>query len=484
MDLYNLPPRQMTDAQMTLHRTELVADMARLVRIAQPNQADEEEFLATERRLNEMLSEFHRREAGGVADSAPGQAGRAATRDAVLNAARPGGTMTDCVEAGTRFGGGGASGGGTIRSEALRLVDSARHAPDAVRQAWARAVDLTVEPEERTRMARYIAAAGAADYERAFAKLLRDPVNGHREFTDEELRAFQRVTAEARAMNLTDAQGGYLVPATVDFAVMLTNGGAVNPVRALARKVTTTGDTWAGITSAGVTASWDAEAAEVSDDSPALASPVIPVHRGSAYVQASLEVTEDAGLAGQLAPLFVDAKDRLEATSFTLGTGSGQPKGVVTAVASTPGSLVPSSATALPLTVADVTGVQNALPPRWRPRAQWMANLSVLNGARQTPLYANGPALLGTDGRMLGWAVNENSEMDGTVTTTAADYLLIGGDFSQYVVVDRIGLTVQFVPAVFGANRRPTGEVGWFARWRTGADLVVPDAFRLLNLSA
>jgi HK97 family phage major capsid protein len=57
-------------------------------------------------------------------------------------------------------------------------------------------------------------------------------------------------------------------------------------MRSVARVETTVGDTKYFITSAGVTASWDAEAAEVSDDSPTLAQPSVPVYKAAAFIAA------------------------------------------------------------------------------------------------------------------------------------------------------------------------------------------------------
>ena len=45
-----------------------------------------------------------------------------------------------------------------------------------------------------------------------------------------------------------------------------------------------------------VTASWDAEATEVSDDSPTLAGPAVPAYKGAAFVAASLEAAMDASI--------------------------------------------------------------------------------------------------------------------------------------------------------------------------------------------
>ena len=85
---------------------------------------------------------------------------------------------------------------------------------------------------------------------------------------------------------------------------------------------------------------------------------------------------------------------------------------------------------------------------------------------------------------MLGWELHENSQLDGTIAAgTTNDYVLLSGDFDQYIIADRIGTTVEFVQNLFGANQRPTGQRGFLMHWRTGADAVITDAFRLTNYS-
>jgi HK97 family phage major capsid protein len=70
-------------------------------------------------------------------------------------------------------------------------------------------------------------------------------------------------------------------------------------MRQYAKTVTLTeGNVWHGVTTAGVTASWDGELAEVSDDSPAVATASITVYKAQGFVQASVEAFQDiAGLA-------------------------------------------------------------------------------------------------------------------------------------------------------------------------------------------
>jgi HK97 family phage major capsid protein len=116
------------------------------------------------------------------------------------------------------------------------------------------------------------------------------------------------------------------------------------------------------------------------------------------------------------------------------------------------------------LAQGDLYTNQAALPARWRQRAKWMMNLSIINGYRQLPPASGLNYSIINDNTnpptALSWQVIENSAMDGTLTGAAADYSLLSGDFNQYAIVDRIGSTIIPFPYVTGANQRPTGELG------------------------
>jgi len=132
--------------------------------------------------------------------------------------------------------------------------------------------------------------------------------------------------------------------------------------------------------------------------------------------------------------------------------------------------------------------VQNALPPRFQPNAQWCANLSIINTLRQFET-SNGalkfPSLQDNPPRLLSRAINELSNMDGSINPSATEtnYPLVYGDFGAgMVIVDRIGSTIELVPHLVGANHRPTGQRGALLWFRTGSDVVIPNAFRLLSI--
>lgn len=80
--------------------------------------------------------------------------------------------------------------------------------------------------------------------------------------------------------------------------------------------------------------------------------------------------------------------------------------------------------------------------------------------------------------------MNENSNMDGSINAaaTANNYVLIYGDFSNFVIVDRIGTQIELIPNLVGANRRPPGQRGAFLWFRSGSDVVVPQSFRMLDV--
>lgn len=293
------------------------------------------------------------------------------------------------------------------------------------------------------------------------------------------------------ALSTTGANGGFMIPFFLDPTIILTNAGTVNPMRSLAKVVTIPTNVWHGVSSAGVTAEWTAEASEFTDASPTFTQPTITPIRADAYVQASFEVVADSNVAAQIGMLFADAKDRLEGTAFVSGTGSTQPEGIVTRLNVTTASKVAAQTNAS-FGAVDVFALVNNLPARYQNNCQWLAHWFTYNLARQFG-GANQPNFWvdlgpGIPSQMLGRSTYQSSAMlnaSGAVglssATASSDNVLILGDFSEgYLIVDRIGLETVYNPLVLGGNRRPTGEVGWACFWRVGADTTNADAFRML----
>lgn len=328
------------------------------------------------------------------------------------------------------------------------------------------------------RWARQIVARSHPDYLSAFSKL----VTGREAFlTEEEKRAAFAVG--------TNTAGGYMVPTHLDPTLIMTNSGSSNVIRSISRVVTLTdgSNTWNGVSTAGATASWDAELTEVSDDTPAVARVSVPTYSGRALLQASIEAFEDvSGLESDAAMILADAKDRLEGAAHATGSGSGQPTGIFTALdANTNVEII--STTAATIGLVDLNAVYRGVPVRWRGKSTWLMNplynLAIKSLGTAVSASYTGNLLEGTPDRLLGRPVVESDDAPTTQTTTANDNELVFGDFSNFVIVDKPGsAAVEFIPHMFNtSNNLPDGRRAWFMHWRNGSDSVNDLAFRLLQ---
>lgn len=377
---------------------------------------------------------------------------------------------------------------GELRDRASRAIEAApRFMTDAHREtalshlehdAYVDKNGNVVEGEK----ARWMLQHGSPAYHDAFREYLRTPHAGP-----------TQGRAERAAMSLTGANGGFLVPFTLDPTVILTNDGSIDPFRAISTVKTITTDDWNGITSAGVTAEWIAEATEVADASPTFAQPSIPVFKADAYIQGSMEVVADSGVSGEISMLIADAKANLEATAHATGNGTTQPQGVVTALQLVTASRVAGTsgaAGAADFVVGDIYAVDNDMGSRFRPGASWVANKVILNKVRRFGEGSNGSNAAfwadlgqGLPPELIGYPAYQSSAMDSSIVSGSNDDILILGDFRYgNYIIDRMGLELQFNPMVLGSNRRPTGEVAWVAFWRTGGEVVAPQAFRMLRV--
>lgn len=323
--------------------------------------------------------------------------------------------------------------------------------------------------DDQGTLARRILVTGSPAYERAYGKAAA------------ALSTLGLTSEEQRALSLgTDSAGGFAVPFQLDPTVILTNDGTINPLRAISRIEQIVGKEWQGITSAGITVSRAAEGDEAGDNAPTLAQPTVKAERVQGFVPFSVEVDADwMGMRSEMTRLLADAKDIEEADSFINGDGvSPNANGVFATLAA--GSEVAEAAGAT--TSADLYSVEEALAPRFRSRAVWVANKSTYNIARQLGSSSDGGDLwvrlaAGQPAELIGYTAYEAS--DAPSRATGARFLMLG-DFQQFLIVDRVGMSVELVPHLFGANRRPTGQRGLYAIWRNNSLVLVDDAFRVL----
>ncbi len=372
---------------------------------------------------------------------------------------------------------------GELRARALSAIEKMQGASDNVREAATNIIER-FDNDKSSPLAQLCLATSSPEYLRAWSKLARNA--GHT-MTDAEQRAVAHAE-QVRAMSLTDSAGGYLVPFQLDPTVIVTSSGVRSDIRQVARQVVATGDVWNGVSSSNVSWSWDAEGSEVSDDSPTFAQPSIPNYKAQGFVPISFEALQDeANVTQAVGELLAGGKMDLEAAAFITGSGSGQPTGIITALVASSPTVVVNSATTDTFALADVYSLQGALPARHRANASWLANNLIYNKVRQFDTSGGGGFWTNLNGDRPPMLMNRNAieaeAMDGVINAGAENYSLLFGDFSNFVITDRIGTTVEFIPNLFGANRRPTGQRGWLAWYRTGSDSVNDNAFRLLDIT-
>jgi len=344
-------------------------------------------------------------------------------------------------------------------------------------QAQERAMELlSTLDDQRGTLARRVLATGSPLYQRAFGKAVAS------------LSTSVLSAEEQRALVVsTDTSGGYAVPFDLDPTLILGSDGTTNPLRQISRVEMTVGKEWQGLTTDGIEVSRVGEVAEATDADPSFEQPEVRPSAVQAFIKFSMDLDMDwMAMPSQLTRLIQDAKDDEEADSFINGTGArisgggDRPEGIVAGLASA--SEVPGGASFTSHDLYDLEAGDNGLGPRFRARASFLANKSIYNLVRQ--FDAQGGADLwvrlgaGMPAELIGYPAFEASEMP---TTPTGRYMVLG-DFSQFLIVDRVGMSVELVPHIFGAsNRYPDGNRGIYARWRNSTKILVHNAFRVLT---
>jgi HK97 family phage major capsid protein len=364
--------------------------------------------------------------------------------------------------------------GALCRDNAMRAIEQGRFGGGVRKEAAQENVERLLQENDDAAgtLARRILTTGSPVYERAFGKAMR------------ALSTNGLTAEEARALSLgSNADGGYAVPFQLDPTVILTSDGVINPLRSMARVVQITGKEWQGVTSAGISVTRSSEAANVNVVSPTLEQPTVRPTRVTGFIPFSVEIDADwTAMRSEVTRLLQDAKDTEEASSFVNGDGTGNNPGGVVATLSHYGA-VPDGGS---LTTADVYALEEALAPRWRARAQFLGNKSVYNDIRQLGTTDGADLWVRLADRnpsqLIGYDAREISTM-GASDDSGARYLLFG-DFSQFLIVDRVGMNVELVPHLFNPTASvptPTGQRGLLAIWRNSSKVLVDDAFKYLK---
>ena len=73
--------------------------------------------------------------------------------------------------------------------------------------------------------------------------------------------------------------------------------------------------------------------------------------------------------------------------------------------------------------------------------------------------------------------------MSTAVPSSSGASWALFGDFSKFIIADRVGMSIELIPQIFAGNTAgglsyPTGQRGLFAWWRNSSDVMSSNAFR------
>ena len=378
-----------------------------------------------------------------------------------------------------------------LRDNAMRSVEQSNYPhpkadQDAFRGHIATLLDYKDSPDKE--LARRILVTGSPVYQRAFNKaILGVPLS------NEETRA------AALAVTGTTTTGGWMVPYVFDPTLIPIGAAVNNPFRAHCRvEQIVGGNAWTAVSATAVVAIYEAEAAAATEAGPTIGRPTMTAQRASTFISVSTETLQDRpGLPGELAVLIQEGKDVLEEAQYAGGTGGTvYPFGMFYTGAFTNLDSIGDNVTA----VADIYAIEAALPMRYRRNAKWFMSRATLHKWQafetvygtyfggQNYAYAGTPvdAANGDTGvRMLGYPIIEvpsaphgaaNFTTDGVIHT-------VFGDPKTYVIVDRIGMSIEVIPHLFDGAGKPKGQRGIFAMWRNTARPIIDGSDGMVSFS-
>lgn len=315
-----------------------------------------------------------------------------------------------------------------------------------------------------------------SEYKHAFCNYLRKGM-------DAGLEAY-----ESKALSVgTDADGGYLVtPGMSERIVTIIHESS--PMRQLASVQTISTDSLELIEDTEqAAAGWTTETGSVSDSTtPQIGKKTISVHELYAQPKATQKLIDDSAIdiESWLAEKVADIFSTKENTAFISGSGSGQPKGILSYAAGTSWGEIEQIDSGVDgaLTSDSLVQLYYALKEDYARNATFLMNRSTVQAARllkesSTNQYMWQPGLAaGVPDTLLGIPAMQAADMP----VPATDSLSVAvGDFAQaYQIVDRTGVRILRDPF----TDKPF--VKFYTTKRVGGDVVNFEAVKLLKLAS
>lgn len=299
-------------------------------------------------------------------------------------------------------------------------------------------------------------------------------------------RGIERISPdEVKALTVsTDANGGYLAPEEFgNELIKLLN--EYSPVRQYARIVNISApEIKYPRRVSGTAATWVGETEDRTESGMTFEQITLTPFELATFTDVSNQLLEDNayGLEGELLTDYAESFGKTEGLAFIKGTGTGQPKGLLTAsgIKEVKTGVAASFPTTNPADV--IIGMYHSIATTHANNGVWLMNRKTLGEIRQwkdgTGRYlVLDPITAGGVSTLLGRPIVEMPDMDDIA---AGKTPILFGDLSGYRIIDRLGLSTLRDPYSLAGK----GQVRFHARKRVGADVTHPDRFIKLKVAA
>lgn len=272
-------------------------------------------------------------------------------------------------------------------------------------------------------------------------------------------------------------QGGYTVPTTIATSILdaLKTYGGMRQVADIIR--TSGGEPMQFPTSDGTAEEGEivAENQSATDLDVSFGTKGLPVHKySSKVVTVPWELLQDssANIEAFIQSRLQTRLGRVTNRHYTVGSGAGQPMGVVTGA--TVGKIGAVSATPM-VTYDDLVDLEHSVDPAYRAGGRWMFHDDMLKLIRKVkddqgrPIFVPGYEQ-GNPGGAPDRLLNRDIQINQAVASPAPTAKSIAfGDFSYYKIRDVMSITLfRFNDSAYVKK----GQVGFLAWMRTGGNLV------------
>lgn len=293
---------------------------------------------------------------------------------------------------------------------------------------------------------------------------------------------FQTATAdELKAMQEgTDSEGGFFVPEDFRTQVIHNTGVPGGVHRPYATVLTTSLKDGYLPTLGSVSWAAIAEEAAYGDTQPTIGQVSFNIRKAGGTTKVSSELLEDSAvnLPALLSQIFGEAQGRYEDTQLIGGDGTTEAEGIRTSA--TDGT---DSAANNAVAIGDFQNWYFDLPAQFRNNAIISTTSSVMAQVAALDVTANKGSLTAAPASsLLGktTVLFDGTGWDDAVSISADEEIGCIGDFSNYYLIDRIGMSMRRDDSIYVAN----DQVGFFARSRYDGRVGLADAFRIFKIAS